>query len=121
MLKNERLESKAVKSDPDGFREIRCEACANIHRHAYQGQRDGRIDLELESDDTRMQVRIRDYGIRFDPSAYAPPDLGVASEGGYGLFLMKALTDRLKFLAQTAGTEVVLEKYLPGRTPWKAR
>lgn len=144
MLREEHLQVMAVKSDPSCFREIRRwirqgaanagfgiqasrdlamaanEACANIHRHAYQGRCDGRIDLEMEIGEDRFQLRIRDYGVRFDTAGYRPPDLRRPSEGGYGLYLMKALTDRVVISSRGAGTEVIMEKFRPGRRPRKA-
>jgi anti-sigma regulatory factor (Ser/Thr protein kinase) len=144
MAENARLEVMAVRSNPQKFRDVRRwvsramqdagygerasqdlaiavnEACANIHRHAYQGRSDGRIDLEMEIGAEIMRMRIRDYGARFDLAGYRPPNLAEPSEGGYGLFLMQALTDHVEFSSSGTGTEVLLEKYHPGRQSRKA-
>jgi anti-sigma regulatory factor (Ser/Thr protein kinase) len=138
------LEAMAVRSDPQRFRDVRRwvssamedagygaraahdlaiavnEACANIHRHAYQGRSDGRIELEMEIGAESLRMRIRDYGGQLDLAGYCPPDLAEPSEGGYGLFLMEALTDHIEFSSSATGTEVLMEKYYPGRSARKA-
>ena len=133
MRDSARLEVMAVRSNPLKFRDVRRwvaramqdagfgerasldlamaanEACANIHRHAYKGRSDGRIDLEMEIGAEVLRLRIRDYGGRFDLAGYSPPDLAEPAESGYGLFLMKALTDRVEFSSSGIGTEVLME------------
>ena len=129
------LEVMSIPSAPERFREVRSwllararaaglggneaqdvalavnEVCANIHRHAYAGKRDGRIDLSAEADAATASLRltVRDYGVSFDVSSVPPPS-GEPQEGGYGVFLIRSLMDRVEFTNMGIGTRVVLVK-----------
>lgn len=86
------------------------EACSNAHRYGYDGSMDGKIDLEIELNADRAEIRIRDYGRGFDPEKYRAPDLGRPREGGYGIHLMKGLTDHLEHRVMEEGTLVLMTK-----------
>jgi anti-sigma regulatory factor (Ser/Thr protein kinase) len=58
------------------------ETCANVHRHAYGGHRDGRVEIRVTIDDERVVVTVAHQGVPFDPMAYEPPDLKRPSEAG---------------------------------------
>jgi serine/threonine-protein kinase RsbW len=128
------LEALTIRSDPARFREARLwiaeiaarngfteadahdlslalnEACANAHAHAYRGRTDGRIDLRVEAGPGHVRLTVRDYGIPFDPSKYAPPDLDRAREGGYGVYLIRKLMDEVEYRNTGVGTCVVMDK-----------
>jgi serine/threonine-protein kinase RsbW len=125
----------SIRSDPARFREVRVwlegialglgldareahetalavnEVCANVHRHAYGGSKDGRIDLCAEADAAAgtLRLTIRDYGVAFDVHAVPPPS-AEPQEGGYGVFLIRSLMDRAEFTNMGIGTRVVLVK-----------
>jgi anti-sigma regulatory factor (Ser/Thr protein kinase) len=129
------LEVMTIPSDPERFREVRAwllevaqaaglagreaqdaalavnEICANIHRHAYAGGRQGRIDLSAESDRKggRLRLTVRDYGATFDARAVPPPGEGL-QEGGYGVYLVRSLMDEAEWTDMGIGTRVVLVK-----------
>jgi len=128
------LEALTIDSDPKRFREARLwiasiarrngfteaeahelslalnEACANAHAHAYGGRVDGKIDLRAETGMGSVRLTIRDYGVRFDPSRYAPPELTHAREGGYGVYLITKLMDKVQYIETGIGTCVVMDK-----------
>lgn len=137
-----RAEARSFRSDPRQFREVRnwlaliareegfqeidtqeisvalSEACANIHRHAYLGKTDGRIDLRVEIESRVMRLSVQDYGVAFDPGSYRPPDLSRPAENGYGIYLMRTLMDHVEHHALPAGTRVVMTKQSrPGTGP----
>jgi len=88
------------------------EALTNIIRHAYEG-RGGPIRVETDFDGERMRVVVEDEGLRFDLSAYAPPDLETASIGGYGIFLMQRVLDDVAYdTSPPKGTRLTLVKRL---------
>lgn len=86
------------------------EACANAYRHGYEGRNDGRIDIEAFIEADRLRIVVRDYGTRFDPRSWRPPELSRPAENGYGVFLMKTLMDQITFRDSGVGTEVIMTK-----------
>jgi len=86
------------------------ETCANVHRHAYGGRRDGRVDLRVAIDHDRVVVTVDHDGEPFDPAGYAPPDLRRPSESGYGLYLIASLVDQVSFRGTGSGGRVELVK-----------
>jgi len=86
------------------------EACANVHRHAYRGRRDGRVGLHVSIDGERVVLTLEHDGEPFDPAMYAPPDLTEAKESGYGLYLIASLVDDVVFERTETGGRVVLVK-----------
>jgi serine/threonine-protein kinase RsbW len=134
MADDARFEALSIRSDPMKIRDARrwlasiaeqegfcedatrevavalSEACANVHRHAYSGRSDGRIDVEVEVLRETMRVSVRDYGETFDPSSCPLPNLARPGEGGYGIFLMKSLMDHVEYVTTGVGTRVVMVK-----------
>ena len=94
------------------------EACANVHRHAYDGRRDGRLDLGITIDDERVVLRLDHDGRSFDPAQdYTPPDLSRPTEGGYGIYLMSRLVDEVRYDDDAVGrARIVLVKHRARRT-----
>jgi anti-sigma regulatory factor (Ser/Thr protein kinase) len=87
------------------------EVCANVHRHAYGGRRDGRVEVAVRVDAEALVVSVDHHGERFDPRAYMPPDLARPAEGGYGLYLISRLVDGVSFEGTQRGGRVVLVKH----------
>ena len=88
------------------------EAVTNIIEHAYQGDKDQRIELAIEKDGECFIVAITDSGqTRFDPSGHADPDmkeyLSQCRIGGLGLFLMRKLMDEVEFSSDDSGSNTV--------------
>jgi two-component sensor histidine kinase len=66
------------------------EAITNAYKHAFQGRRDGRIEvLVTRESDSHLNVTVRDNGSGFDPAA--PPESG----GGLGRPLIDAFVRQL--------------------------
>lgn len=72
------------------------EIAVNIVRHAYEG-RPGWIHARFLLDHDDLVVTLSDGGRSFSPADAVDPDLHQASEGGYGLFLVRQLVDRLSY------------------------
>lgn len=72
------------------------EGLTNVMRHAYQGK-DGKIELEVEDQPDRIHIRIRDFGIKFDPTKIPDPELPPTKPGGLGIFLMKKIMDEVVY------------------------
>ncbi len=75
------------------------EVCTNIVKHAYAGRPGGRISgtLTLAAAPRRLVVELLDTGGPFDLASVRAPDLSEGHEGGYGLFLVRALMDEVTY------------------------
>jgi serine/threonine-protein kinase RsbW len=93
------------------------EACTNIIKHAYKYAGDYPIHLELIARNNTFQVAIEDKGAAFDPDSIKLPDmkehLRSYKRGGFGMYLMKSLVDKVEYKIQPGvKNRVVLTKYL---------
>ena len=80
------------------------EACTNIVDHAYDGRAGGRIAVELSfstatsaGGSQQLTVDLYDSGRSFDESQTVAPSLDEPQVHGYGLFLMRELTDGVRY------------------------
>jgi serine/threonine-protein kinase RsbW len=88
------------------------EAVANVIEHGYRGEPNHAIDLHLAADDNQLVLTIHDDGDPFELQAYEPPDLDQPHEGGYGVFLIRSLTDEVHYETPAGGgTTLTLVKY----------
>jgi serine/threonine-protein kinase RsbW len=86
------------------------EACTNVLRHA--ASRTHEYEVQVEIDDSTCQIRVIDAGDHFH-MAEEPAPVPVTAESGRGLFLMRAMVDRLDLDHEPkAGTVVKLTKEL---------
>ena len=91
------------------------EACANVIKHAYRGQPNHCIELQLNIDDVRLELTIRDTGTKFDLASYQSPNLNEPQESGYGIFIIRSLMDEVDYDTSTEqGTMLRLVKYRSG-------
>jgi anti-sigma regulatory factor (Ser/Thr protein kinase) len=95
------------------------EACANIVQHAYQGTKQGDMEISCYQETHRFVIRIRDWGRSFDPEAVPDPDVEAPLEdrnlGGLGLFLIRQFMDDVQFTFDPVeGNELVMVKKLGG-------
>lgn len=74
------------------------EACQNIIRHAYGGDPDGEIILEIRRDGDALIVLLRDFAETVDPRRIKPRDLDQVRPGGLGTHLMQETMDAVDFL-----------------------
>ena len=79
------------------------EACQNVIRHAYQGDPEGEIVLELLHDGEDLVVYLRDFAPRVDPEAIRPRDLDDVRPGGLGTHFIREVTDSHEFLTPEDG------------------
>lgn len=90
------------------------EAFTNCVEHGYDYDPEGTVKLRADLLDDCLIVLIQDRGKSFDVDLSEEPDLSEAHEGGYGLFLMKRLTDRIEIVSDDAkGTTITLTKRIP--------
>lgn len=86
------------------------EALANIIEHAYGGQRNKDILIDLVVARKYIEVILRDFGKKVDLSAIRSRDLDDVRDGGLGVFLIKNMVDEVVYSSQKDGTELRLVK-----------
>lgn len=89
---------------------VLAEALNNVVEHAQRDTPDGVIELDMRISAGGMIFRIRDDGVAM-PAERLPkgrlPDMGTQTdalpEGGFGWFLIHAMSDGLKYCRRPAG------------------
>lgn len=88
------------------------EAVTNVIRHAYGGETDKRIDLNLSARPGHFRLDIVDYGQFVDPSRIASRPLDDVRPGGLGVHLIKSIMDHVEYRRNAhGGTTLTLEKH----------
>jgi anti-sigma B factor antagonist len=79
------------------------EAAANIVLHAYGGEKDRPVVLEVEAGPDQCRVTLTHRGKDFDPAAVAPPSFDGSRSGGFGHYLMCQTMDEVRYLHDGEG------------------
>jgi len=79
------------------------EACQNIIRHAYRGESDNVIELEVEHRGDRLIFSLIDHAPPIDPSQVKPRDLEDIRPGGLGTYFIRRVMDEVEFLRPASG------------------
>lgn len=90
------------------------EVATNIIEHAYSGQFDQHITLEMciQPAAARFVIRLRDQGHSFNLGDVATPELGTPQERGLGLFIVNELMDEVQYDSGELGNTWTLTKTL---------
>ena len=62
------------------------------------------VEIEIDLGDDRLTLRLKDYGMSFDPRAASPPDLDALPESGMGAFIIMSFMDHVSYEAGTPNT-----------------
>jgi serine/threonine-protein kinase RsbW len=75
------------------------EAVTNAIRHGNQFDANKSVRIEVFYGRDQLKVVVIDQGSGFEPEAVPDPtaDVALEKEGGRGVFLMKLLTDKIRF------------------------
>lgn len=94
------------------------EACTNVIKHAYQGEGEHAVDIDIIITKDKLTVKIRDIGRAFNQKDYSEPNLIEYAKsrkaGGLGVHLMRRLMDRVEFRTRGNVNECCLVKYRDG-------
>jgi len=86
------------------------EAVVNVITHAYHDDPTGRIDLVFDICADRLIIRVRDWGLGFDPDELPDPDPTHPEASGYGIYLIRRLMDEVVYQAASDGNCVTMTK-----------
>lgn len=93
------------------------EALSNVIRHSYRCASDERILLSVVVDDEALVLSVRDFGEKFDRTAYKPVDLDVPQVGGYGVYFIEAVMDEVDWdTTPERGTLLRMTRFRPGHS-----
>lgn len=117
-LREELVRHQVEEREHFGLQVAVGELCANSIRHAYAGLGGKPIHVSVRGNSDRLTIEVRDFGRKFDPRSYRPPDLEAVPEGGVGLHLVRQFVDEFSFdVNQDQGTRWILVKYRRGTAP----
>lgn len=89
------------------------EAASNVILHAYGGHSGHKLRLETELLADRVIVRLRHWGMPFEPGPVRPPRLDGSQVRGYGLFIIDRMVDEARYSTDERGESCVqLTKFL---------
>lgn len=99
------------------------EALVNIISYGYPDKKQGIIEIFCEKTEPQpgIKIIIKDQGIPFDPTENmptSPPSPSTIlkkaeiSPGGYGIYIISGLMDRIEYQRVEAGNILSLTKYL---------
>ena len=95
---------------------ILVEALNNVVEHAYKENPEGEIIIELEKAESKTVMKITDSGIAAPGTVLIEgsdlPNENMLPEGGWGLCLIQALTDKIEYFRYPDHNTLVLTKEL---------
>lgn len=92
------------------------EALTNVVRHAYRACPPGLMHLDAMREGDQVVVRIVDAGPPYNPTERPDPDLDEPRTGGYGVFLIRQLTDNVEYTRNGDLNVLTLRRSLPHQT-----
>lgn len=88
------------------------EACTNIMRHSYKGDKSREISISIDSVPDKITIILRDFGIKPDMEKIKHKPKNKIRQGGYGTILIKKIMDEVRYdTSPEKGTILTLVKY----------
>ncbi len=84
------------------------EACQNIIRHAYRGETDEEILLQIVRDGDALVISLRDYAPEVSSDCMNPRDLENIRPGGLGCHLIQQVMDEVSISRPPEGRGNIL-------------
>ncbi len=87
------------------------EACSNIIKYAYEGDRGKTIGMKVSVDERGLLIELTDTGKKPDVAHIAPRKLDEIRPGGLGTHFMASVFDHVEYdTSRAAGTVLTLVK-----------
>ncbi|MBM2842108.1 MAG: Histidine kinase-like ATPase protein [Bacteroidetes bacterium] len=90
------------------------EAIINALEHS--GEENSSVEVEFTMTKQELIILVKDYGKGFEPSSVEDPDIrdkmGTKDKRGWGLKLMKTMSDDFRIESDTHGTRITIKKLL---------
>ncbi len=86
------------------------EATTNAIIHANKSDKNKKVKIFVNKEDSKLIIKIKDEGKGFDPEKVPDPTEpeNLLKDSGRGLYLMKVYMDDLKYNITPNGTETIL-------------
>ncbi len=89
------------------------EACTNVLRHAYGSDPTRRLLLSFATTESKLTVKLHDFGVGFDPESLDRPAQEDLTPGGLGVHLIRSVMDHIQYShTETEGNTLELTKNL---------
>lgn len=88
------------------------EAFTNAVKHVQGFRALSKIIIEFEIEEDALSMSIKDRNPRFDPDVTPPADIRTFPVGGYGIFLMKQVMDRVGYRREVGWNVMTMSKKL---------
>lgn len=89
---------------------------AIINGLEHGGDVNPKVDVEFTMTTKELTIFVRDYGKGFEPSSVEEPNierkLGTANKRGWGLKIMKSMSDDFRIDSNHGGTRITIKKLL---------
>jgi serine/threonine-protein kinase RsbW len=93
--------SKLPRSDENKIVLAVDEAVTNVIEHGYEPNQVGPVEVEIEFDDEKFTIYIRDQAKMYDPGTKNDPDimehLKAGKKKGLGIFLIRQIMDEVQY------------------------
>ncbi|RDI92140.1 serine phosphatase RsbU [Thermosipho africanus Ob7] len=87
------------------------EAIANIIEHTYKFEKDKIIKMTLKwTEPNVLEIYLRDFGPKVDPSKVKPRPLEEIRPGGLGIYIIQKIFDVMEFKDVSCGNLLLLKK-----------
>ncbi len=79
------------------------EALNNVVIHGGVSPED-EVEIEIDLGEDRLTLRLKDYGMSFDPRTVPSPDLDALPESGMGAFIIMSFMDQVELRGRAPRT-----------------